>query len=297
MLLQTVCSHILDIVKSCSDITFPLPPNATQIGTFLSQRDATEKQFWGLTFQHCRCLNSPGEELSFLISCTISNVLHKAYCFTQLYTPDLIPAWSSCSLHLSHPSESSCGLVKTQSPSLDCRALQSHFRPSEGPYWGRTEIYPPLANPSPTLLLLLLLHHFLHRSSSPLERGRGTGHSTLNWSVSAFVCNGNLGCVSMAKRRRWSWWSHAGLGSVSLCFSRYICWPRGRPLLRPRWRRGRQSKRTSRSCSGSSCPRLSCHWDLRRCWRCRRWCRWCCSGLRRREVRQGESKKHTDVKV
>lgn len=222
-----------------------------------------------------------------LINCTISNVFHQAYCFSQQYTPDLIPAWSSCSLHLSDLSGSSCGLVKTQSLSLDCRALQLHFRPSEGPYWGRTEIYPPLANPSPTLL-----HYFLHRSSSPLGRARGMGHSTSNWSVSAFVGSGNLGYESMAKKKRLSWWSRVGLGSVSLCFSRCICWLRVHPLIQPRWRRGRRSKRTIRSCSGSSCPRLSCHWDLRRCWRCRQWCRWCCSGLERGEVREAQIKKH-----
>lgn len=231
-------------------------------------RGTQGKQFWALTFQHRCCLNSPGEELSFLINCTMCKVFHQAYCFTQQYTPDLIQAWSSCWRHLSDLSGSSCGLVKTQSPSLGCSALQSHLHPSKGPYWGRTGIYPPLANPSPTLL-----RHFLYRSSSPLGRAHGTGQLTSNWSVSAFVCSGNLGCESMAKRRRWFWWSRVGLGSASLCFSQYICWLREHPPIQPRWRKGRQSKRTSRSCRGSSCPRLSCHWDLRRCWRYRRWYR------------------------
>lgn len=136
--------------------------------------------------------------MSFLINCTISNAFHQAYGFTQQYTPDLILVWSSCSLHLSDLSGSSCELVKTQSPSLDCRALQSHFRPSGGPCKGRTEIYPPLANPSPTLL-----PHFLSRSSSPPGRARGIGRLTSNWSANAFAGSGNLGCESMVKKTRW----------------------------------------------------------------------------------------------
>lgn len=199
-------------------------------------------------------------------------------------TPDLIPAWSSCSLHLLDPSGSSCGLVKTHNLSLSCRAQQSHLHPLEGPYWGRRGIYPPSANPSPNLLL----HHFLRRSSSPLGRARGTGQLTSNWSVSAFFGSGNSGCENRAKKRRCFWWSHDGLESVSLCFSLCICWLRERPPIQPRWRRAPRSRRTSHSCTGSSFPRPSCRWDLPRCWRCRQWCRWCCLGLSGREMREGE---------
>ena len=216
----------------------------------------------------------------------ISNVLRQASSVTQRYAPDLIPASSSCSPRLSDPSGSSCGLVETQSPSQGCRGLKSHLRPSGGPYWGRTGICPPSATPFPALLLLLL-HHCLHRSSSRPGRAHGTGQTTWSWSVSAFVCGGSSGCGSKVKRRGWFWWSRAWLGSACLCFSRCKCWWQERPPTRPRWRRGRRSKRTSRSCSGFSCPRPSCHWDRRRCSRCRRWCRWCCSGLET-EVRQGQ---------
>lgn len=199
-------------------------------------------------------------------------------------TPDLIPAWSSCSLHLLDPSGSSCGLVKTQNLSLNCRAQQSHLHPLEGPYWGCRGIYPPSANPSPNLLL----HHFLRRSSSPLGRARGMGQLTSNWSVSASFGSGNSGCENRVKKRRCFWWSHDGLESVSLCFSRCICWLRERPPIQPRWRRARRSRRTSHSCTGSSFPRPSCRWGLPRCWRCRQWCRWCCLGLSRGEMREGE---------
>lgn len=241
------------------------------------------KQFWALTFQHRCCLSSPREELSFLINCTIPTMLHQAYRFTQRYISDLIPAWSSCSLHLSDLSGNSCGLVKTRSPSQDCRALQCHFHPSEGPYWGSTEIYPPSATPLTKL-------HLLHWSSSPLGKAHGTDRSTLSSSVSAFVCDGNLECESKVKRRVWFWWSHVWLWSASLCFSQYICWQQEHPLTRPQWRREHRNRRTIHSCTGSSCPHPSCRWDRRHCWRCRRWCQWCCSDLKTGRMREVEMK-------
>lgn len=57
--------------------------------------------------------------------------------------PGLIRAWSSCWLHPSGLSGSSCEPARIQNPSRDCTVLTSRFLPSEGPYWGRTWIYPP----------------------------------------------------------------------------------------------------------------------------------------------------------
>lgn len=193
------------------------------------------------------------------------------------YTPDLILAWFSCFLHPSYLSGSICGLVKTQSLARGCKALQSHFHPSKGPWSVNTWIYPPLANLTPTLLPL----QFLHQSSFPLARPHGMGHLTWNWSANASACTGNLGCESMAKRTRWFWWSHVWIGSASLCFSQCKCWLREHPLTLPRWRRVHRSRMTSHSCTGSSCPHLSCRLDLQHCWKCRQWCQWCCLGLKR----------------
>lgn len=189
------------------------------------------------------------------------------------YTPDLILEWFSCFLHPWHLSGSSCGLVKTWSPALGCRALQYHFHPSKGPCSGNKGIYRPLANSAPALVP----PQFLRQSSFPLGRAHGMGHLTWNWNAIASACSGNLVCESTAKRMRCFWWSHVWIGSASLCFSQYKCWLQERPLTLLQWRRGHRSRKTSRksSCSSSS------HFlkGLLRWLICTQWSRWCCSGL------------------
>lgn len=189
------------------------------------------------------------------------------------YCTNLKPAWSSDSLRLSCPSGNSCGLVKNRSLSRGCKA---HFHPSKGPCLGCTGICLPLADPSPSPP-----HQILHWSSFPEGRARGTGWWIWSWSGSASVGSGSSACESMGRTRRYLWWSHGWLESAPLCSSRCKCWPPERPRIRPQWKREPRSRRTSRSYIGSSCPRLSCHWDLQHYWRCKQWYRWCCLGLRR----------------
>lgn len=108
-----------------------------------------------------------------------------------------------------------------------------------------------------------------------------------SWRLTSAFGSGNWVSASTGRTRTANGWTRAAPSSGLPCFSQCICWWRGRPPSQPQWRRGRQSRKTSRRSRCTFCHRRVCRWGLLHCWRCKQWCQLCCSDLMTRKGRRG----------
>lgn len=185
----------------------------------------------------------------------------------------LTPVWSYDSPHPSDRWENSYGPggIRQLPRVRDCTYSPSHC-PSPGRTW--------TAHPGPRWKKV-------PPSGRPLANFPSTLLWNESWRLTSAGGSGNWVSVSTERTMRVSGWTRAAPSSGLLCFSQCICWWRGQPPSRPQWRRGRQSRKTSRRSRCTFYHRRVCHWGLLRCWRCKQWCQWCCSDLTRWKGRKG----------